>query len=307
MHKRKAKNHSPLAHSDARFQYRFLSQLKATLTRSAAINDSTAPVVVSFSSRGANDISKDILKPDISAPGVDILAAFSPVASISKVHGDTRSVKYSILSGTSMACPHATGAAAYVKSFHPKWSPAAIKSALMTTASPMNGNTTVFAYGAGHINPIKAVDPGLVYATQQGDYIKMLCSEGYNSTTLRLITGHKTTCPTSSTATKDLNYPSMTLSVKANSWITANFTRTVTNVVPMNSKYKVTFNPNSSLNITVSPSVLSFKSLGEKRTFIVTVEGAVKKGGPSGRLSATSIVWSDGAHNVRSPIVVYAS
>ncbi|KAL5991674.1 hypothetical protein ACLOJK_012583 [Asimina triloba] len=74
-------------------------------------------------------------QPDISAPGVGILAAYSPVARVSKTEGDKRSAKYSIMSGTSMACPHVTAAAAYVKTFHPDWSPAAIKSALMTTGT----------------------------------------------------------------------------------------------------------------------------------------------------------------------------
>lgn len=76
-----------------------------------------------------------ILQPDISAPGVDILAAWSPKGKLSGSETDKRSVKYKILSGTSMSCPHVTGAAAYVKSFHPQWSPAAIMSALMTTGS----------------------------------------------------------------------------------------------------------------------------------------------------------------------------
>lgn len=61
------------------------------------------------------------------------MAAYSPDASPSGVDEDKRSVKYSILSGTSMACPHVAGAAAYLKTFHPDWSPSAIKSALMTT------------------------------------------------------------------------------------------------------------------------------------------------------------------------------
>lgn len=74
-----------------------------------------------------------MLQPDITAPGSEIIAAWSPFASVSTVIGDVRFVNYNIMSGTSMACPHATGAAAYVKSFHPDWSPAAIKSALMTT------------------------------------------------------------------------------------------------------------------------------------------------------------------------------
>ena len=73
------------------------------------------------------------MQPDLSAPGVDILAAWSPIGSMSLYPDDKRSVSYNLVSGTSMACPHATAAAAYVKSFHPTWSPAAIKSALMTT------------------------------------------------------------------------------------------------------------------------------------------------------------------------------
>lgn len=77
-----------------------------------------------------------IFQPDISAPGVAILSAYSPVSSPSDdIINDKRSVKYSILSGTSMACPHVAGAAAYVKSFHPKWSASAIQSSLMTTGN----------------------------------------------------------------------------------------------------------------------------------------------------------------------------
>ena len=75
------------------------------------------------------------MQPDLTAPGVHILAAWSPISPISKVPGDNRIAEYNIESGTSMACPHATGAAAYIKSFHPTWSPAAIKSALMTTGN----------------------------------------------------------------------------------------------------------------------------------------------------------------------------
>ena len=62
-----------------------------------------------------------------------ILAAWSPVARISQAEGDHREVPFNMLSGTSMACPHVSGIAAYIKTFNPKWSPAAIKSALMTT------------------------------------------------------------------------------------------------------------------------------------------------------------------------------
>lgn len=74
-------------------------------------------------------------QPDIAAPGVDILAAWPPISPVSRVKGDSRSVNYNIISGTSMACPHVTAVAAYIKSFHPTWSPAAIRSALMTTGT----------------------------------------------------------------------------------------------------------------------------------------------------------------------------
>ena len=67
------------------------------------------------------------------APGIDILAAYTKLSSVSGDLEDNRFDVYNIISGTSMACPHVVAAAAYVKSFHPNWSPAAIKSALMTT------------------------------------------------------------------------------------------------------------------------------------------------------------------------------
>lgn len=75
------------------------------------------------------------MQPDLTAPGVEILAAWSPIATVSGVAGDSRSVLYNIISGTSMSCPHATAIAVYVKTFNPTWSPAAIKSALMTTGN----------------------------------------------------------------------------------------------------------------------------------------------------------------------------
>ena len=76
-----------------------------------------------------------LLQPDLTAPGVDILAAWSEATTVTGIPGDDRVVAYNIISGTSMSCPHASAAAAYVKSFNPTWSPAAIKSALMTTGN----------------------------------------------------------------------------------------------------------------------------------------------------------------------------
>ncbi|THG13914.1 hypothetical protein TEA_016069 [Camellia sinensis var. sinensis] len=92
-----------------------------------------APFIASFSSRGPNPWSNHLLKPDIAAPGIDILASYTPMKSLTGLKGDTIHSKFTLMSGTSMSCPHVAGVAAYVKSFHPNWSPAAIKSAIMTT------------------------------------------------------------------------------------------------------------------------------------------------------------------------------
>nr|POE61555.1 subtilisin-like protease sbt4.10 [Quercus suber] len=191
----------------------------ATILVGETWKDVMAPYVVSFSSRRPNPIAPNILKPVLTAPGVDILAAWSPVAPPSVDQDDTRSVKFNIISGTSMSCPHTSGAAAYVKAAHPNWSPAAIKSALMTTAyivDPKKHENLEFAYGSGHINPLQAVDPGLVYDAYEADYINFLCMQGYNTTTLRLVTGDKSSfCNTSKPGRAwNLNYPSFSVAVE---------------------------------------------------------------------------------------------
>ncbi|KAM4071612.1 hypothetical protein ACB094_11G074100 [Castanea mollissima] len=271
---------------------------EGSILKSEVIEHITAPIAASFSSRGPNYITADILKPDITAPGIDIIAAYSPHASPSGAPGDKRSLKYNIMSGTSMSCPHVAGAAAYLKTFHPDWSPSAIKSALMTTAWPMNATNVYeegeFAFGAGHINPVKAIEPGLVYETFKEDYIKMLCS---------IKISFFGTCPKGVKGSpKDLNYPSMQALVESDNSFTVEFPRTVTNVGPAGSTYKAKVKTDSHINVSVKPSTLSFKSSGEKKSFVVTVSG---KGLPIKTRVSASIVWSDGIHNVRSPIVVY--
>ncbi|XP_021833692.1 subtilisin-like protease SBT4.3 isoform X2 [Prunus avium] len=280
---------------------------QANILKSEVIKDLVAPVVASLSARGPNLILPNIIKPDISAPGVEILAAYSPNASISIPH-DMRRVKYNIMTGTSMACPHATAVAAYVKTFHPDWSPAAIKSSIMTTAWPMNEtNSNIssgeFAYGSGHINPVKAIDPGLVYEASKEDYVKLLCMK-YEESMVRLISGDNSSCPTGSEkgSLVDLNYPSMGAKVAAVEPFTVKFHRTVKNVGLANSTYKAIMSPNAKVDIKVVPEVISFASLNEEKTFAVTVAGS---GLPYESRVSASLAWSDGTHSVRSPIVVY--
>ncbi|XP_031741167.1 cucumisin [Cucumis sativus] len=278
----------------------------ATIFKSNEILNASAPSVVSFSSRGPNLATLDILKPDLTAPGVEILAAWSPIAPVSGIAGDSRSVLYNIISGTSMSCPHATAIAVYVKTFNPTWSPAAIKSALMTTAFSMNAKVNPeaeFAYGAGHINPLKALNPGLVYNATETDYINFLCGqEGYTTEMVRHITGDKTACtPANSGRVWDLNYPSFAFSTTP-SQLTINqfFTRTLTNVEFNTSLYTAKVFAPPSLRITVDPPSLLFNGIGDTKSFKLTVQGTVNQNIVSG-----SLVWTDGVHQVRSPITVY--
>ncbi|KAL0385709.1 UNVERIFIED_CONTAM: Subtilisin-like protease SBT4.3 [Sesamum radiatum] len=278
---------------------------KAFISTSESIKNKNAPLVASFSSKGPNPIISDILKPDITAPGVEILAAYSPVGSASSFVPNKGPANYSILSGTSMSCPHAAGAAAYVKSVHPDWSPSAIKSAIMTTAWPMDPTKhkeEEFSYGAGHLNPINATNPGLVYETNEQDYIKLLCNIRYTIESIRkLFNNNSINCPKQVDATiNDFNYPSISLQVKHGVPFSASFTRTVTNVGPANSTYTARINKPANFNITVEPGTLSFKQLNEKKSFVVTV-----KGDRITSMISASLVWSDGIHSVRSPIVLY--
>ncbi|PIA50402.1 hypothetical protein AQUCO_01300855v1 [Aquilegia coerulea] len=273
------------------------------ILKTEAIRNDSAPVVPSFSSRGPNPFTKDILKPDISAPGVDLLAAWSPEAIPTVVGGDERSTKYNIMSGTSMACPHVTGAAAYVKTFHPDWSPAAIKSALMTTAFPLNATTNPdaeIAYGSGHIDPVKAINPGLIYEALEDDYIRMLYNIGYTPKQINIFSGRNDSCSKLSKGSpKDLNYPTMISDVAE-----AKFTRTVTNVGIANSTYRATITSPLNLKISATPEVLTFKSLNETKSFVVTTSTKARSEYAYLIISA-SLVWSDGVHHVRSPIVVH--
>ncbi|XP_027191733.2 cucumisin-like [Cicer arietinum] len=124
----------------------------ATIFKTNELRESLAPVVPSFSGRGPNNVTLEILKPDLTARGVDIIASWSPLSLISEILGENRTLEFNIVLGTSMSCPHVSGATWYIKSFHSTWS----------TAKQMSQDAK-FAYGAGQIDPVKALNPGMVY------------------------------------------------------------------------------------------------------------------------------------------------
>ncbi|XP_073151934.1 subtilisin-like protease SBT4.15 [Henckelia pumila] len=269
-----------------------------------------APFIASFSSRGPQEISSHVLKPDITAPGIDILAAYTKFATVTGHRGDTRISKFNIISGTSMACPHVSGAAAYVKSFHPNWSPAAIKSALMTTATQMRATPlgAALSSGSGQIHPRAALHPGLIYDIDTEEYISFICKEGYNNTAVALITGNKKyNCSNVRRAKGDdgINYPSIHTQLDKNvTEFSAVFYRTVTHVEDCKAVYKAKVRSPKGLSIKVIPDILRFDESNEKKTFKVSLSGIFldKK---TWYLSGSLEWWSDSKHNVRSPILVY--
>ncbi|XP_071688708.1 subtilisin-like protease SBT4.14 [Rutidosis leptorrhynchoides] len=272
----------------------------------------SAPFVATFSSRGPNPGTKHVLKPDITAPGIDILASYTPLQTLTGLKGDTQYSKFSIMSGTSMACPHVAGAAAYVKSFHPNWSPAAIKSAIMTSAKPMSSKVNQeaeFAYGVGQLNPTRAISPGLIYDMDTMSYVQFLCHEGYDGSSIASLIGSKTKIKCSSllpplVSEDAINYPTMQLTLNRKKTITtAVFRRTVTNVGHAISTYNATVRAPKGVNITVEPMTISFTRALQTRSFKVTVTTNSKS--CMKLLVSGSLIWRSCSHIVRSPIVVF--
>lgn len=161
-----------------------------------------------------------------------------------------------------------------------------------------------FDYGSWHVNPTQAINPGLVYESLRGDYIKFLCSIGYDEKKVRLISGDNSSCPIGPNkgSPKDLNYPSMTAEVPTGKSFSIEFHRRVKNVGCANSTYKAKIISSSETDIKVVPEVLFFKSLNEEKSFDVIVKGS---GLSNNSIVSASLAWSDGTHNVRSRIVLH--
>uniref|UniRef100_A0A2N9JBA5 Subtilisin-like protease fibronectin type-III domain-containing protein n=1 Tax=Fagus sylvatica TaxID=28930 RepID=A0A2N9JBA5_FAGSY len=295
-------------------------RLKKTPTASilfkGTVYGKVAPVMAAFSSRGPSLVGRDVIKPDVTAPGVNILAAWPPKSSPSLLKNDKRSVLFNIISGTSMSCPHVSGLAALLKSIHKDWSPAAIKSALMTTAyvldskrapiadvsSNSSGAATPFAFGSGHVDPQSASDPGLIYDITSEDYLNYLCSLKYTSSQIALLSRGNFTCPNNAFLQPgDLNYPSFAVLLDKNGSSTSvTYKRTVTNVGTRMSTYVVQVDEPNGVSVTVEPKSLKFENLGEKLSYNVRFNAL---GGPkfSTNFSFGSLIWISEFYTVRSP------
>jgi hypothetical protein len=253
-----------------------------------------APEMAAFSSAGpALAGGGDLLKPDITAPGVDVVAAVSPAGH----HGNL----FDGESGTSMSGPHVAGIAALLRSKYPSWSPTAVKSALMTTASQTDntdrpiqraGAATPLDFGAGHVQPAAAFDPGLVYESSPEDWIRYGCGIGQ----FQLVSDWCDTIHARDPS--DLNYPSIAVGDLPGK---QTVTRTVTNVTGQASVYVAAVRAPAGFTARVTPRVLVVPA-GRSATYQLRLT----------RTNAAFDAWSFGSvtltdlrgHRVRSPVAV---
>ena len=261
------------------------------------------PAVAEFSSRGPSRVNNMVLKPDILGPGVNILAAFPWTPS-----------SFYYLSGTSMACPHLSGIAAMLRSLHPTWSPAMIKSAIMTTSDwqdyagmPLSDETgtpaNLFATGAGQVNGTRAADPGLVYDIKYRDYVKYICGLGYTPKRVETVLREPVDCAViGGISGEELNYP--TFYVKASPTPKV-ITRTVTNVGRPKERYTLSLDEPPGVMVDVFPRTLELTKLRQNLTYTVTV--TTFNVDPRLRRSEKSegqLTWVSAHHRVRSPMAI---
>ncbi|QCD77570.1 Peptidase S8 [Vigna unguiculata] len=275
-----------------------------------------APTVASYSSRGPSWECPWVLKPDIMAPGSSILAAWVPDLPAAQIGPNVvLNNEYNLLSGTSMACPHASGVVALLRSAHPEWSASAVRSALITTASPLDNSgkpieengelsprASPLAMGAGLIDPNRALDPGLVYDTTPQDYVNLLCAMNFTQAQILAITRSKAyNC---SSPSYDVNYPSfVAFSADQSVTVERKFRRSVTYVGDGPAAYTARVSSSNGTQISVSPNRLVFKAKYEKRKFSLTLKSEMKK---ENAVAFGSLEWVEetGTHVVRSPLVV---
>ena len=260
--------------------------------------DDSGNIMASFSARGPGPVG-DILKPDVTAPGINILAGYTPDAT-----NATPGENFAYLSGTSMSTPHVAGVAALLLQAHPDWSPAAIKSALMTTARQSvfapDGETPAnpFDFGAGHIVPNDANDPGLVYDVSDDQYDAFAC--GIESPAVTTERCDELEAAGLSFLAADLNQPSISVGRLAGE---RTVTRTVTNVGEQTGTYSVSIVEPSGIGVAVSPPSISVGP-GQSASYDVTLSSV---SGPLDLWRFGSLTWDSGTHSVYSTLAVRPS
>lgn len=270
----------------------------ATINQATIVLNAPAPFTASFSSRGPQLAGGgDLLKPDVIAPGQDVLAAVSPPLT---------GRDFDLKSGTSMSTPHVAGVAALLKQLHPTWSPMMIKSALMTSGTdvldgPNTNPLVIFRQGAGHIAPNSAADPGLVYNHSFNDWLAFLCGTpdrvGVNPSTCTALQNAGFSLNPS-----DLNVASLAIGDLAG---TETLTRKVTNVSNSAATYTASVSGMSGVTAAVTPNPLTLAP-GETKSFTVAFTRTTAALNGYSTASSGQLTWTQtagGSHAVRIPIV----
>ncbi|WP_100448921.1 S8 family peptidase [Glycomyces xiaoerkulensis] len=258
-----------------------------------------APEMAAFSSAGpALAAGQNMLKPDLTAPGVEVVAGLTPE--------HNRGNDYGASQGTSMASPHVAGLGALLLSDNPGWSPMAVKSAMMTTAYQTDDHwnpiqrggedATVFDYGAGHVDGAAMFDPGLVYESGAVDWIQYICGtpEAYKI---------QSTCDSfGSMEPSQLNYPSITVAE-----LTGNYsvTRTLTNVSDRGGFYKAKIKSPEGTKVKVDQKFV-YVEPGESFSYTLDIErkDAAFDEWAFGEITWKELGWGWHKNRVRSPITV---
>ncbi|RWW30858.1 hypothetical protein BHE74_00055070 [Ensete ventricosum] len=278
------------------------------------IGEIRAPIVAGFSSRGPSYIQPEILKPDILAPGVNIIAAWPTESPLTRSADDPRREAFNIISGTSMACPHVAGIAALLREVHPTWSPAMIRSAIMTTAVTLDnyyrstvdqtlGVATPFEIGAGLVHFPVARDPGLVYDTSVQDYIDLMCTMNYTKEQISQVVPGIFTCSKLEGGAGGLNYPSFVV-IFNNETKARILKRTLTKVSKQPETYTArVVNPRpDKVEVTVEPQILDFDDENKLRSYKVEFKSIVVDPTDKGT-EYGYIIWENSGHQVKSPVV----
>jgi len=249
----------------------------------------------SFSSRGPGPVL-DVIKPDVTAPGVNILAGFAPDAA-----NATKGENFAYLSGTSMSTPHVAGIAALLLQANPDWSPSALKSALMTTARQditlPDGETPAnpFDFGSGHIVPNNAADPGLVYDVSDDDFDAFAC--GIASPAVSPERCNELAQAGFSFDGEDLNQPSIAIAHLAG---TQTVRRQVTNVSDETTTYTAEIVPPSGVLVSVNPTILTVPP-GATGSFDVTF---TFESGPLDLWRFGSLTWTSNERQIYSALAI---
>ncbi|EOA39671.1 hypothetical protein CARUB_v10008312mg [Capsella rubella] len=240
----------------------------------------TAPKVMYFSARGPDPeddsfVDADIMKPNLVAPGNAIWGAWSPLGIGTT---DFQGERFAMESGTSMSAPHVTGIAALIKQKFPHFTPAAIASALSTTASLSDRKgghimaqrtvlnpdisqspATPFDMGSGFVNATAALDPGLIFDIGYNEYMKFLCGINGSSPVVLNYTSESCSAYNSSLAASDLNLPSVTIAKLVG---TRTVLRWVTNIATTatNETYTVGWMAPDSVSVKVSPAKFTIRN-----------------------------------------------